>query len=104
MAIDYDALDAVPTTFQELSQMQGCKDGAVWKELTIDARAGMLDKFLKQWYTRSGAVSGSDQKTYDIGRLHVATGGGANDTAVLAELWVDYSIHLFKPQPPPSGG
>ncbi len=91
MAIDFDALDAVPTSMvghqqnrvksfcnpYDSARIHRVPGGTVLRVPTADLmRRGWL-------YNRSGAVpSGADQKTYDLGNLLVAVSGSAATTLI----------------------
>lgn len=92
MAIDYDALDSLPSFKNELYAFSGARDGQVWDKLNITG------KRCAPKYTRVGTVSGSDLKTYDYGRLIIGVAGTA-DTSVIGEVFVEYVIRLQIPQP-----
>lgn len=50
-------------------------------------------------YVRSGAVpSGEDPKSYDLGKVNLATQGIPAASTNLGELWVTYEVELRKPQ------
>lgn len=94
MAFDYDVLDTAPTTAIQLTQMSTYKDSVVWNgfELPID-----VSRIVKK-YTRSGTVSGADQKTYDAGKLYMAAESCAN-TSTQGYLEVDYDIEFYNKSP-----
>jgi len=69
-------------------------DGAPWRILEFKVPSDNRDLF-----TRSGDYPiQSDPKTYDMGRLHIATEGTGSNTT-LGYLEVEYSIELFDKQP-----
>lgn len=50
-------------------------------------------------FVRTSSVpSGQDQKTYDLGKFSIATGGCQAATGVLGELWVSYEVEFFHPK------
>lgn len=94
-AFDFDALDAAPTSKQAALSYKNHVRSAPWAPvcLQVDLRDAQRDFY----YTRSGAVpSGADQKTYDVGVLHV---GVQNSSGSTGELHVEYDIELHDPQP-----
>lgn len=50
-------------------------------------------------YVRSGAVPvGEDPKSYDLGKVNIATAGLPSSSLNIGELWVTYEVELRKPQ------
>jgi hypothetical protein len=50
-------------------------------------------------YVRAGAVpAGEDPKTYDLGKVNIATQGLPSASINTGELWVTYEVELKKPQ------
>ncbi len=91
MSFDYDTLDAAPATAVALTQSTVWIDGAPWRifEMRVPTDG-------RSFFTRSGSIVG-DLKTYDFGRLFVATEGCA-DTTDHGYLEVEYDIELFEKQ------
>nr|UJQ92922.1 MAG: hypothetical protein [Narnaviridae sp.] len=92
MSFDYDTLDTAPATAVEMTQSTKWIDGAPWRifELVVPPDGRTL-------FTRRSGVGGADLKTYDMGRLYVATEGCA-DTSDLGYLEVEYDIELIGKQ------
>ena len=97
MAFDYDVLDDAPVSKYELFQVEGATEGALWS--TLD----MTIKPSAKLFTRPGLITGTDLKTYDHGQLLVGVSNAA-DTTVKGELFVEYSVELFHPQPAKCSG
>lgn len=94
-AFDFDALDSAPASKQAALSYKDRMRIAPWLPgaMAVDLRDQQRDFY----YTRSGAVpSGADQKTYDVGKLHVGTQNCSGSTG---ELHVEYEIELHNPQP-----
>lgn len=91
MMFDYDTLDAIPTSAIEITQSTVYEDGAPWRIFEMHVPCDN-----RSYFTRSGAVSG-DLKTYDMGRVFVASEGCA-DTSTHGYLEVEYTIELFGKQ------
>lgn len=93
MSFDYDTLDAPPASAIEMTQATHWADGAPWRifELKVPTDGRIL-------FTRSGSVSSSDAKTYDMGKLHIASEGCA-DTTDHGYLEVEYDVELMDKQP-----
>lgn len=92
MSFDYDTLDSAPTTAILQTQSTIYIDGAPWK--TIEMRVPSPKRNL---FTRQGAIVGADLKTYDFGRLFIAT-EGCSDTSEHGYVEVEYDIELLNKQ------
>lgn len=92
MSFDFDTLDASPLTAVQQTQSTVYVDGAPWRLLEMSLPKSMLKQ---EYFIRTAAtVSNSiDLKTYDIGRLHVATEGCSD--ALQGYLEIDYDIELI---------
>lgn len=94
MAYALDPLDPTPTGDSQLFQYPGTKEESIWsKSVKIVDCSKMTTLF-----TRSGFVSGSDLKTYDFGKVFVATSNSSVD-GVVGKLFVDYELELLTPKP-----
>jgi len=93
LAFDRDPLDADPVTKVDLFSYSGAVEGSVWSPLSLNIPVGSTSLF-----TRSGTVTGTDLKTYDLGKLVVGVSNTA-DTATIGELFLSYEIELTIPQP-----
>lgn len=99
MAIDYDAADTTPTTKVVLMSYKGAVRSAPWNITKFDASRDDLRKFGIQRYVRTTTnPSGTDVKTYDVGRLQVATQNTPAVPTTLGELYVEYEVEFFTPQ------
>lgn len=92
MSFDYDTLDSAPATAIEMTQSTVYADGAPWRIFELVVPSDKRDLF-----TRSGDVAGSDLKTYDMGKLHIAAEGCA-DSSPHGYLEVEYDVELFMKQ------
>jgi hypothetical protein len=92
MAFDYDTLDAAPTSAIAMTQSTVWIDGAPWRifELHVPVKS-------TEFFTRSGAIGSADLKTYDMGRVFLATEGCEN-TNDHGYLEVEYEIELLDKQ------
>lgn len=97
MAFDYDVLDEVPPSKYELFQVSGATEGSLWSPLEMSIKPSV------KLFTRPGLITGTDLKTYDHGQLLVGVSNAA-DTAVKGEIFVEYAIELFTPQPAKCNG
>jgi len=93
LAFDHDPLDSNPIDKVQLFSYKGAVEGAVWAPLKL--RVPVPNK---EYFTRNGIVTGTDLKTYDIGKFVVGTSNNA-DAAIIGELFVSYEIELSVPQP-----
>jgi len=99
MAIDYDAADTTPTTKVQLMSMHGAQRGPIYAETTLAADASDLHKFGTQRYIRGTTpTSPYDIKTYDAGKIVVASQGVVATGATLGELYFEYEVDFMTPQ------
>lgn len=96
MAVDPDVEDPPPTTKQQMMTFNGSVTDVAWKDISI--RVPPKSRFAKDLFIRSGSVSNTDQKTYDLGNFYIATQGQANNTTQVGELYVRYKVALISPQ------
>lgn len=95
MGYDFDALDVAPDTIEDLFSYAGSVTQPVWKEARASASTSNANKMVKERYTRTSIIAGSDLKTYDVGNFVVASVGY---TGVVGRLFVEYVIELRTPQ------
>lgn len=77
--------------------MEGATRSSVWTHQSCTASQKNLRKFGVQRFIRNEEPLGTgDIKTYDVGKLYVATQGTGNLT--VGELYVTYDITLHTPQ------
>lgn len=98
LAFDYDSYDTAPVDKAELMQISDNIRTAPWSRCDLNLRPADL-KNRGKLFTREGYANG-DLKTYDLGRLMVAL-QGVDTEATIGELWIEYTIRLWKPQPRP---
>jgi hypothetical protein len=99
MAIDFDVLDAVPNNKQTMSSNRTFVRSNAWLGSKMVCARQDLTKAFTDRYVRIGPVPGSDQKTYDVGQLIIATNGVPVST--VGSVYVEYSI-VFKTPAQPS--
>lgn len=98
MAVDFDAADPAPLSFQDIMSYAGAVSNNVWRFPVYDCRAGNLGKFTKDHFVRVAPLTSNlDIKTYDIGNLHIVTRGMAGTTTV-GYVTLDYVVRLTTPQ------
>jgi hypothetical protein len=98
LAVDYDALDAAPSSKTAMMANFRAVRSSAWAECEYYSVPSELSKFGgRSLYIRSGAVANTDLKTYDLGNVLVATSdnGGA---VGFGEIYVDYEVELLTPQ------
>lgn len=97
LVTDYDALDSTFQNKQQALDYQGSTRTPAWNPVK-HVVGGRAAKPYASRYVRAGsAPDGSDLKTYDTGNFQIAT-QGMEDTAVIGELWVDYTFTLIGPK------
>lgn len=96
LSVDWDASDAPPATKQQQLQERTKLDCAAWAVARMNCDQADLWKFGPQRYIRSGTVSNTDIKTYDVGNLNIGRQGMADASAV-GELYVVYDVELITP-------
>jgi len=103
MGVDYDALDASPTSDFELLQYNDSADPALSEGASIPLRGRDESTLGMRRYCRPGAVpSGGDLKTYDVGNFFIAglasSSGSSYVGAPVGRLFVEYDVEFFTPQ------
>jgi hypothetical protein len=97
LAVDFDALDAAPTTKQNVYSYHHCSQSSAWDENCYHVDSAIL-RSRGPLFTRTGAApANSDLKTYDLGNLFLCTSGFAG-TDVVGELFAEYEVLLLTPQ------
>jgi hypothetical protein len=93
MSFDYDTLDSAPATAVEVSQSTVFEGDRVWENFEMKVP---IDPS-RVLFTRPGALSNVDYKTYDLGRLFCSA-ESCDDTTNQGYVEVDYDIELFDKQ------
>lgn len=109
LSFDLDALDGPPKTKLEQSMCKNLVEGPVWSNFQLDVNKKDLDNEPAERYVAAAinaslTVPGTDQKTYDVGRLFIATSGVGNVPIISGEIWVEYDVELITPTSPPASG
>jgi hypothetical protein len=97
MAFDPDAVDAAPPSATALIDLNVKTVGSPYINLKLNIPP--KSKFAKDLYVRTGSVSGTDLKTYDLGNFYIST-DGCNVTTKIGALFVSYSVALISPELP----
>lgn len=98
LSFDYDSTDPAPVDKVSALETKDSVRSAPWVPSRLILKTADLKKRCSEaLFTRNGAVSNTDVKTYDLGNLNVSTAGQAS-TATVGELWLEYTIQLRVPQ------
>lgn len=99
IAPDYDSSDSPPTSIIQGEQMTDSVMGAVAKNWDCRLRPRGMGILGPRRFTRSGTLdTNEDIKVYDIAQVHVMT-QGQSDGAEIGQLWLNYDVTLYEPQP-----
>lgn len=93
MAFATDANDPEPINMRELAQYPTLQSGSIREEMVM-----RIPNKATKLFTRAGEVPNTDIKTYDMGKLFVAT-DLASDIIKIGRLWIEYEVQLFTPKP-----
>jgi len=95
MSVDLDALDPMPLSKVAIMAVKDAQRSPLWSSCVT-----MIPESVVELYVRSGnPPTTSDLKTYDAGKLTVATSGAA-PAGPAGELYVEYCVELHVPQLP----
>lgn len=98
MAHQLDPVDPMPPNKGAMFQITPNVEVSVWKETSISVNQKGTSLF-----TRYLTVPDTDLKTYDYGNLVLST-DNCTTTGIIGDLFVDYVVQLFDPQPSPEVG
>lgn len=109
LSVDFDVLDSIPATKVAMGQQSVMAEGPVWSNFQLPISPKNLSNAPAERYVAAAIngnqiVSNADMKTYDLGRLTVATAGVAQPPTLCGELWVEYDVELITPTTPPASG
>jgi hypothetical protein len=97
MATQYDALDTDFVSKLEMENYEYSSSCKPAEDMLHPIECAPRQTTLEHLYVRTGAVpSSADQRMYDLGKFTIAT-AGSQAAAVIGELWVSYTIDLYKP-------
>lgn len=98
LAFNVNAIQPAPPSKGGLFSITPNDEEAVWAECAITKSNFTEDLFIRQFnLTNTSTTAGTgDLKTYDCGKLIVATDLGAS-TAAIGELYVSYEVELKDP-------
>jgi hypothetical protein len=97
---DYDASDPTPTTETQLSDNLDTVEDSCWQDIECVLDVAAMMGLGPRKYVRPCAIAG-DIKTFDVGKLFVASNNETGTTAI-GKLWLDYDFEFFVPQNSPN--
>lgn len=104
MATQYNVLSPAFTTKQQMENYEfGCSGKPSQSILhAVECKPGETPA--SEMYIRNAAtvLTGSDLRLYDHGKFSIASMGLQGTSVVIGELWVTYTVDLFKPKINPS--
>lgn len=93
MAFDHDVYDIIPTDTSDFAETRPNIIGHIGSYLNLN-----VSRF-PTLYTRGTTIPPGDLKTYDLGRLFIATNGTATSATAYGTIRVHYRVALYLPQP-----
>jgi hypothetical protein len=103
LTVDYDPSDSAPTGKAQALNYRGAVRSAPWCPCVHYSIPEDLHK-RTSYFVRAGSLPvGKDVALYDIGNLFVVTNNNAS-TAIIGEVWVNYTVRLMTPQSLNAGG
>jgi len=97
VAIDYDATDAAPTTFSQVSNYDDSYVSNAWEGFTLNARKPNLLNLKRRYVRDEPAVADQDLRFTDLGKLYVFT-TGCGVTSAIGDIFLEWDILLTTPQ------
>lgn len=110
MAVDYDSSDSVPGSRQDLLVKKTKATGAPYTPFVMRCDPVDLVKPFQQRYVLGASPIGdgpifplsTDSRMFDVGYMYFSAEAAAG-VSVYGDLWVDYDVELYQPEPTPSG-
>lgn len=98
-AINYDVTDPDFSTRNQIENTQWSMAGKPSKDFSIPVEVeSSQTAYRGMLFTRLGPVpANTDPKTYDLGKLSIATTGFQGTDVNIGSLYVNYKIRLYKP-------
>jgi len=99
-AIQYDSLDTIFTTKEELLNYEGANSVKVSHSTMIPVECKPSLDTLTHLYVKPGNIlpTGADTRFYDLGNASFGSTGCPTANVPIAELWVSYEIAFYKPK------
>nr|WRQ65897.1 structural protein [Tolivirales sp.] len=88
---DKDSQDVLPLDRQSLANVYSLSNSNAWAPMSLTVKTDSVKRFISDNDT-------ADPKLIDFGQFGFATYGGG-DTNEIGDIYVNYSITLFEPQP-----
>lgn len=104
LATNYNAAAATFINEKEMLNSEYATSGRPSSEIMHMIECEPHKNPISELYVRTGAVSGEDLKTYDLGLLQVASVGAQTLGQKLGQIFITYDIRLFKPLSTTSAG
>lgn len=98
IGFDYDSYDSVPLNMSDFMLTADSCSASAWQTCEVRLTSAAL-KRRGVLYTRTGAVASSDLKTYDLGKVLLATQGNGSDDTLIGNIFISYRLRFFTPQP-----
>nr|QKV51169.1 putative capsid protein [Crucivirus sp.] len=97
-ATQYNAGSDDFTSKQQMENYEFAKSCKPSEDQVFPVECAQFQNPVDQLYVRSQPVpSGQDSRLYDLGNFQLAT-AGSQAAAVIGELWVSYTVCLYKPR------
>nr|QKV51167.1 putative capsid protein [Crucivirus sp.] len=94
----YNSVNPAFTSKQQMENYEFAKSSKPSEDQVYPVECAHGENPVEQLYTRVGPVpSGADPRLYDLGTFQQAT-VGSQAAAVIGELWVLYTVELYKPK------
>lgn len=97
LAVDYDALDAAPASFLQVSNYEDAVPTSSWESTTLTCRRSNLQKVPERFIRGEASIADQDLRLSDIGNLFIWVEGQDN-TDSIGDVYVEYDIVLMTPQ------
>lgn len=98
-AVDFDAVDPPPVDKLQFMTYDGAVRSPPWFASVYECAAYNLHKAKEYYITRSLTTPlSTDEKTYFVGNVYVATQSMSTTPITSGELYVEYSVSLMTPQ------
>lgn len=94
----YNSVNPAFTSKQQMENYEFAKSCKPSEDQVFPVECAHGENPVEQLYTRDTAVPvGADPRLYDLGTFQLAT-VGSQAAAVIGELWVSYTVELYKPK------
>ncbi len=98
-AVDFDAVDPPPVDKLQFMTYDGAVRSPPWFASVYECSSYNLHKSKEYYITRSLTTpTSTDEKTYFVGNVYVATQSMSTTPITSGELYVEYSVSLMTPQ------